>query len=69
MKQGGDNRLLEYIAADSELKLTAEEIEELLRVERFIGRAVEQTEEYLADVRKLLDVNREWLNIDVQITV
>ena len=69
LKQGGDNRLLEYIAADSELKLTAEEIEELLRVERFIGRAVEQTEEYLADVRKLLDVNREWLNIDVQITV
>ena len=60
-EQGADNDLLERIAADPVFGITREEIEELLRTDSFTGMAAEQTEDYLRDVRRLLDDNSSFL--------
>ena len=60
-EQGADNDLLERIAADPVFGITREEIDELLRTDSFTGMAAEQTEDYLRDVRRLLDDNSSFL--------
>ena len=60
-EQGADNDLLERIAADPVFDITREEIDELLRTDSFTGMAAEQTEDYLRDVRRLLDDNSSFL--------
>ena len=70
MKQdGGENDLIARIAADTAFGITAEEINALLCAEQFTGRAKEQTEEFLNEVRPFLEANREFLGIDVKISV
>lgn len=58
---GAANDLLDRIACDSVFDVTRGEIDELLRTDSFIGMAVEQTEDYLAEVRALLEANKAFL--------
>ena len=70
IKQNGDeNDLLERIAKDAAFGVTYDELNDLLRAEHFTGRATEQTEEFLGDVKKILDTNKELLGVDVSILV
>ncbi len=46
--EGGDNDLLERIAADSSFGMTRDEIEAVLDVRAFVGRAPQQVEELVA---------------------
>jgi len=54
--EGGENDLIERIAADARIPLTKEEILAQLEPAKYIGRSVSQVEEFLAGtVRPLLD--------------
>ena len=66
---GKDNDLVQRIAGDPAFGLTEEEIEKLLDTDKFIGRAKEQTEEYLAMVRKVLADNADGTEVKVEINV
>jgi len=65
--QGGENDLIGRILNDAAFNLTAEEAEQIMNAEQFTGRAKEQTEEFLAAVKDILDVNRELLGMEVEI--
>ncbi|MCL2044442.1 MAG: adenylosuccinate lyase [Treponema sp.] len=67
--EGEKNDLLERISSDTAFPITEDEMNELLQPEQFTGRAKEQTEEFLLQVRALLDTNHELLGLDVNITV
>lgn len=55
-EQGGENDLLERIAADDAFGVSLDELEKLLQPEKYTGRAKEQTEDFLADeVQPILD--------------
>lgn len=49
VKDGGENDLIERIAADPGIGLTREQIDATLRLEDYVGRAPEQVDEFLAD--------------------
>ena len=66
---GKDNDLVQRIAGDPSFGLTEEEIEKLLDTDKFIGRAKEQTEEYLDTVRKVLADNADGAEVKVEINV
>ncbi|MCL1963748.1 MAG: adenylosuccinate lyase [Firmicutes bacterium] len=68
-RDGGENDLLARIAADAAFDVTGEEIGNLFRAEQFTGRAREQTEEFLAEVRAVLEDNIELLGMDITISV
>ncbi|HAZ18751.1 MAG TPA: adenylosuccinate lyase [Clostridiales bacterium] len=68
--RGKDNDLLDRILADERFHLTREELDSILSVEQFIGRAKEQTEEFLYDIiRPILEENASLLGMDVSISV
>jgi len=48
-REGLDNDLLDRIAADPAFGVTREELEEDLQPERYVGRAPEQVDEFLAE--------------------
>ncbi len=57
-EEGGDNNLLDLIAADGAFSLTREELEKSMDPARYVGRAPYQTETYLREVvRPLLEKN------------
>ncbi len=59
-EQGGENDLLDRIAADPTFALSKEELQQLVNAEKFTGRAKEQVEEYLAEtVDPLLAANKD----------
>ena len=69
-EEGGENDLLERIAADPAFGVTLEELESILQPEKYTGRAKEQTEEFLRDVvepalAKYSDVELEKAEINV----
>ena len=69
-EEGGENDLLERIAADPAFGVTLEELESILQPEKYTGRAKEQTEEFLRDVvepalAKYSDVELEKAEISV----
>jgi adenylosuccinate lyase len=64
---GGENDLLNRILSDPAFKLTAEELAQIMNVDLFTGRAKEQTEEFLAEVKSILENNRELLGVEVEI--
>ena len=67
---GGENDLLDRIAADESFGLTREEIDEIVDVNRFTGRAKEQTEEFLSEcVAPVLKQYNDLLGIDIAIRV
>ncbi len=67
---GGDNDLLQRILSDSRFGLTKEELDNILDVRRFTGRAKEQTEEFIEEyIKPILEKNKEFLGIDIDIRV
>ena len=69
-KEGRENDLVDRIAADPAFGMTKEEIEALLEPKNFVGRAPEQTEEFLDEVvQPILDVNWNILGMTAEINV
>ena len=71
VKQGdGVNDLLERIAGDPAFGVTLPELEAVLEPSRYVGRAPEQTAEFLAnDVAPLLEKYKDELGLQVEISV
>jgi adenylosuccinate lyase len=68
-QDGGENDLLARMAADPSFCVTGDELKELTSADRFTGRAKEQTEEFLSEVRAILDNNKELIGISVSVKV
>ncbi len=67
---GNENNLVDLIAADASFGMTKEEITALLEPINFVGRAPQQTEEFLLDVVKpILDANQDILGVKAEINV
>ena len=49
-RDGGENDLLERIAGDPAFGVTLEELEKLLEPEKYVGRAPQQTEDFINEV-------------------
>ena len=70
VREGGENDLPERIANDPAFKITEEEIKALLIPENYVGRAPEQTEEFLAEfIKPLLERNKELLGEKAELSV
>ena len=68
--EGGKNDLVDRIANDPAFMTTKEEILAILKPENFVGRAPEQTTDFLNEVIKpILDENKDLLGVDVEINV
>ena len=69
-EEGGDNDLLERIAADPAFNLTLEELKRSMEPSRYVGRAPRQVDIYLAEViRPLLKERAELLGMKADISV
>ena len=68
-QEGCDNDLLDRIAADPAFGLSRAQIDEIIRSSNLSGRAAEQTEEYLAQVRDILAANADVLEQGVRAEV
>ena len=61
-REGKNNNLLDAIAADPLFKITRDEIDDIIREGSFTGCAQEQTERYLAEIKKILEENADLIN-------
>ena len=69
-KEGKENNLVDLIAADPAFGMTKEEIEAILEPKNFVGRATEQTEEFITEfVKPVLDANKDILGMTAEINV
>ncbi|MCI8601264.1 MAG: adenylosuccinate lyase [Oscillospiraceae bacterium] len=69
-EEGGENDLVERVAADPLFGLTKEEILAEMQPIRFVGRAPEQVEEFLRDnVKPILEANKGLLGERAEINV
>lgn len=67
---GLENDLLDRIAADPAFMTTREEIDKILEPKNFVGRAPQQTEEFLKNhIAPILENNKDLLGIKVEINV
>ncbi|MDD4678139.1 MAG: adenylosuccinate lyase [Tissierellia bacterium] len=66
---GSDNDLIKRILSDKTFNISEQEMEDILNAENFCGRAKEQTEEFLVEVKPVLDSNRDLLGVKVNIKV
>lgn len=67
---GGENNLLELIAADPAFNLSLEDLKASMDPSRYTGRAKEQTEEFLSEViRPVLKENEVLLGVTAEINV
>ncbi len=68
--EGGQNDLVDRIAADPAFMTTKEDILAIMKPENYVGRAPEQTADFLNEVIKpILDENKELLGVEVEINV
>ncbi len=68
--EGKPNNLPELIAADSTFGLTLEEINSIMLPENFVGRAPEQTVDFINEnVKPVLEENKDLLGLEVTINV
>ncbi len=68
--EGKENNLLELIAADPAFNLSYEELKETMDPAKYVGRAKEQTDAFLAKVvQPILETRRELLGVTAQINV
>ncbi len=68
--EGKDNNLLELIAADPSFNLTLEELQKCMEPSRYVGRAPQQTEEFVQEViAPILEANRDVLGMTAEINV
>ena len=69
-EEGGENDLLERIAKDPSFNMTLEQLQKIMKPENFVGRAPQQTEEYIREViQPILEENKEVLGLIVEINV
>ncbi len=69
-EEGGENDLVDRIAADPMFMITKEEILATLQPEHFTGRSEEQVEEFLRDfIQPVLDANRDILGEKAELSV
>ncbi len=69
-QEGKENDLVDRIAGDPAFGLTKEEIEAILEPKNFVGRAPEQTEEFIAEVvTPVLEANKGLLDMTAEINV
>ena len=69
-EEGGENDLLARIANDPIFGVTLEELEHIVRPEKYVGRAPRQTEEFLQEtvapiLKKYDDIPEETAEINV----
>ena len=68
--EGKDNNILELIAADTAFNLTLEELQKTMDPKKYVGRAKEQTESFIAKVvNPVLDSHKEMLGMTAEINV
>ncbi len=68
--EGGENDLLERIAADPAFNLSLEELKKTMDPRRYVGRAPEQVEEFLSEViDPILEEHRDVLGMKAEIKV
>ncbi len=68
--EGGENNLLDLIAADETFGLTKEELEACMDPSGYIGRAPQQVDAFLSDVvLPIMEENRELLGMKAEINV
>ena len=68
--EGEDNNLLELIAADPAFNLTLEELQKTMDPKKYVGRAKEQTESFIAKVvNPVLASHKEMLGMTAEINV
>jgi len=68
-QNGSDNDLIKRILNDKTFNISEQEMKDILNAENFCGRAKEQTEEFLSEVKPVLDSNRDLLGVKVNIKV
>ncbi len=69
-EEGGDNNLLELIAADPAFHLSLEELQASMDPKKYVGRAPRQVENYLNQVVKpLLEENKDIIGMEAEINV
>ena len=69
-EEGKANDLLERIAADPAFGMTMDQLLKIMKPENFVGRAPEQTQEYIRDyVRPVLEAHRDILGMQAEINV
>ena len=68
-QNGSDNDLIKRILNDKTFNISEQEMKDILNAENFCGRAKEQTEEFLSEVKPVLDSNRDLLGVQVNIKV
>lgn len=67
---GEDNNLLDLMLHDDRFMLTEADLKRILDVRKFVGRAPEQTAEFLQEVAlPVLEQNHDLLGVDVKISV
>ncbi|MBD5461678.1 MAG: adenylosuccinate lyase [Lachnospiraceae bacterium] len=68
--EGKENNLLELIAADPAFNMTLEDLQKAMEPSRYVGRAKEQVEKFLAQViHPILERNKNLLGIKAEINV
>ncbi|MBO8464181.1 MAG: adenylosuccinate lyase [Firmicutes bacterium] len=69
-EEGKENDLLERIAGDESFGMTLEQLQKIMKPENFVGRAPQQTEEYITEIiQPILNANQEELGLTAEITV
>ncbi len=69
-QEGKENNLLELIAEDEHFDLTLDELKETMDPKKYVGRSVQQVEEFLSDViQPVLDENKDLLGMTATINV
>lgn len=69
-EEGKDNDLIQRVCKDQAFGLTSEEIQDILKPENFIGRSIEQVEEFIEEhVRPILESNKDLIGETVELTV
>ena len=68
--EGGENDLLERIAADPAFGVTLDELKAIMRPELYVGRAPQQTEEFVEEfIRPIVEKYSDLLGLNVEIKV
>lgn len=68
--EGKSNDLIERILGDDTFKMTEEEVTAMLAPEKFVGRAPEQTVEFIESyIQPILDDNKDILGLSVELHV
>lgn len=68
--EGGENDLLERIAADPAFGVTLDELKDIMKPELYVGRAPQQTEEFVEEfIRPIVEKYSDLLGLNVEIKV